>query len=159
MPARGALVILLGITLATTGCAKSAEDLSPFPCAEDHTCPGTLVCAGDECLPHTACDVLHQDCADEERDRCTVVPWMDGDQVAECVPSTGSIPEHGPCTGADTGRDGCQSGFYCFNAFAPKGAGTCIRLCLSDADCRDNTNCVHVFTAPSASEVGLCISQ
>ena len=78
LPGRASLVVLAVAALVGASCARTLEEIAPFPCANDRTCPDGFTCVGGTtCRPGRALDAA---CA--TGDRCA-----EGDCVAQrCVP-------------------------------------------------------------------------
>ena len=121
------LVVLL---LVVVGCAKTAHDLSPFPCATDLTCPSGLACVGGQCQA-AQIDAI-----------CTV-----GDDPTDCGPAapgarcsnqSTDVLDIGACELPCSG--GCAAGRVCS---ATDNNGFCLVDCNSDASiCPANTVCL-----------------
>lgn len=119
---------LLAIMLVA--CAKDAHQLSPFPCADDLTCPAGLACVDGQCAT-AAIDAI-----------CTV-----GSDPTDCsAAGQGAICSAKGSTGLDTGaceqpcsNGQCPTGRACSNSGADS---VCLVDCNAGAACPANTYCL-----------------
>lgn len=134
-------VLVLALVLA--GCAKDAHDLSPFPCADDLTCPAGLACAGNRCVA-AALDAI-----------CTT-----GEDPTDCaMAGPGAVCSRKGSDGLDIGAcelpcgGGCPTGRRCNSSGVD---GVCLLDCEASASaCPPNMVCLpaedghKVCTPPS----------
>jgi hypothetical protein len=112
-------------------CAESADELSPFPCANDKTCPAGLACVGDVCMDAqldalcTTGDDPTNCAAAGPNAVCAVRP---ADRNAAIALGACEVP----CA------PGCPSGRACSSQGQ---GGMCLVDCTDDSACPPNTVC------------------
>ncbi len=119
---RAAVVIFCALTLLLA-CIPSIEDLTPFPCANDGTCPRGL-----SCTPTVGC----------------VRAAIDSPCVAgqtDCAgAANGAVCELGLCTVACDERRPCAAGRTC-SVPASAGEGVCALACTPESACPPGLSC------------------
>jgi hypothetical protein len=125
------------ILLALVACAKSADELSPFPCALDGSCPGGLACVQGTCA------------APELDALCTT-----GDDPTDCsAAAAGAI-----CAVRGSGALGaaCTKNADCLSGMCASD-GTTLRC--SQACNVSSPNCPTGFACLSAGATGACFGS
>lgn len=117
-----ALILALAL-----GCAKSALDLTPFPCAADQGCP-----SGTSCLPGTGC----------------VSPALDAVCASKLDCPAGSVCDSNRCSPTCTNGTGCPSGRACSTS---TGAGVCLTSCTTSSQCPNQLSCEPLRIGAAAS--------
>lgn len=117
-------VVLVAIAAAWS-CAKSARDLSPFPCALDLTCPEGLACVNGQCADATIDSICTT--GDDPTD-CSVAG-----SNARCSASSGV----GECAQPCAAEADCPAGRACTGG---PGA-TCLVECTNGQACPQFTVC------------------
>lgn len=124
----GHLVALLGIVawLCAVGCQTSYDSLSPFPCAEDGTCPGGLAC-----VPGAGCVTARLDGPCDATTNCGAAA-----PGAACVKGVCATP----C--GNDGGEACEKGRICA---AESEGGGCLPDCTESQECPPGLTCRLIF--------------
>jgi hypothetical protein len=142
---------LASTTILILSCAPSLEELAPFPCADDGTCPEPLLCASEMiCLVSEPCNIHKDDCP--RGSKCAVIFTSETDRAFQCVPEEGDGTDGDECSREYQGADDCAPGFYC----SPIGVLSCRRMCFGENDCTVDTACSLFGYDP---DVGVCLPR
>lgn len=118
----------LGLAFAfgsAAGCAKTLDELEPYPCASDGSCPD-----GRTCNAAMLCTKAHVDslCKAGQTDCSTAAP--------------GATCTLGVCGQlCDGNRITCPNDRVCTVARGAGGSGACLKGCAEDADCPEQLVC------------------
>ena len=132
------MIRALSSLLVLAACAKDAHELSPFPCANDLTCPAGLACVNGQCASATLDSICTV--GDDPTDCSTAAPGAICSAAQRAVGSGAASPS------LDTGACGtpCSSGCPADRACSDvDGDGVCLVDCSdSSTVCPANTYCV-----------------
>jgi hypothetical protein len=151
---------LAAVALLAVGCAVGPDQLQPFPCAADGSCPDQFQFIKNVgCVQAGTCTIKDPSCPSAVP-KCAMVYRADIGDSAICLPLTGTLQEGAACTRVASGNDGygrdnCDKGLYCLDEVANK-QPTCRRLCTADADCASPLRCYFQLFATSQT-VGVCV--
>jgi hypothetical protein len=120
-------IVILAILAS---CAESADELTPFPCASDQTCPAGLACVGDVCA------TAELDALCTRGDDPTNCAAADPNAVCAIHPSSHLTAALGACEVPCA--PGCPFGRSC-SSQGPD--GMCLVDCTDDTGCPPNTVC------------------
>ena len=142
------------LAILVVACAGSVDALAPFPCANDHTCPGDLACMGSRCTPCAAPTLACSSaCIDPTSDPdhcggCGVVcpggACFGG--LCGCKPAPGG----GTCTVAP--QCGCTQGSKCARVGGAAEGCVAVGTGGDGASCKTDSDCI----APDTCASGLC---
>src|SRR5262249_20117243 len=111
------------VALVLAACIPQLEDMTPFPCANDGTCPSGLSCTQGVGCVRAALDS----------------PCVSG--VTNCsTAGEGATCTLGICTVACDEKRPCGSGHVCSAPLAA-GTGVCVADCTADSACPQGLSC------------------
>ena len=117
--------VVLSVLTAFSGasCAKSLDELAPYPCPNNGVCPDGLAC-----VPETGC----------------VTPFLGVPCVSSAVcQSIGATCFLGACTQPCAADGSCAGGFQCVYKNGA-GTGTCVPQCGGDGSCSFGLACADL---------------
>lgn len=141
-----AKALLFGIALA--GCLRTTQDLAPFPCADDGTCPMGMTCT-QQVGCATDCNLFDPELTrlGSTDESCQLALDRSGAIVSVYVPlSFASSPE--PCSSDDS----CYDGYACDLAATPL---VCRDLCDDAHPCNSGQACTPRGNLPAHG--GVCL--
>ncbi|MDP2339493.1 MAG: hypothetical protein Q8O67_00935 [Deltaproteobacteria bacterium] len=133
--------VVVVVVAVAAGCARKLEELAPFPCGVDGTCPARFACTALGCLELDACDVVDDvDCGPGRK--CTgIVDLSVAARRSFCVALADGADQDGEAcsfTAGVSGDDTCDEELAC-DFFDPldftNADGACRAFCGRDVDC------------------------
>lgn len=155
------------VLLLLFACGKDLDQLRPFPCARDGTCPSQMLCVENVCEVWETCELVsaRNTCTTPGTPRCAMLPEPvpSTSYTTVCIPPSGSLHVDDVCTTPlSSSPDACPAGSVCYNENIAGGAieptSHCRMFCSSDSDCTPFHRCILAFTGPGFAQIadGVC---